>query len=176
MRNVVPIPDSKQTGFQILSAIMASYVITGASKGIGLELTRQLLELPASQVSKVFTLTRSDPPNDLQTLIKKSHDRAVHVYASVDDSKSVQKAAQDIESKLGSEGLDVLVNNAGTTTYAPKGMKTVQPEDMAKVFDTNVIGPQRVTSAFLPLLEKGKQKKVINVFVLLTQSIVTGID
>ena len=142
---------------------MASYVVTGASKGIGLELTKQLLSLPASQVGKVFTLTRSDPSAPLQDLIKKSPQRAVHVFTSSDDTESVQKAAAEIKKKLGSQGLDVLVNN-GTQAFAPGGTKTAPPEQLAHLFDVNVIGPQRMISAFLPLLEKGNQKKVINVY------------
>lgn len=38
-------------------------------------------------------------------------------------------------------------------------------EDLARCFNVNVIGPQRLISAFLPLLEAGSQKKIINMFV-----------
>ncbi|KAL8718595.1 MAG: hypothetical protein Q9225_004280 [Loekoesia sp. 1 TL-2023] len=142
---------------------MASYLITGASRGIGLELTKQLLELPISQVGKVFAVSRSDSSASLRDLINENPDRAIHVFASVDNTESVQKAARDVKAKLGTQGLDVLVNNAGIQAYCPGGTKTVPPEQLAQLFDVNVIGPQRMIAAFLPLLEAGKQKKVINV-------------
>lgn len=146
---------------------MASYLITGASRGIGLELTKQLLELPVSQVGKLFAVTRSDPSAPLRDLINKSPDRAVHILASVDDTESVQRAARDVKAKLGAQGLDVLVNNAGIQGFSPGGTKTAPPEQMAQMFDVNVIGPQRMIAAFLPLLEAGNQKKVIEVYVLI---------
>lgn len=142
---------------------MATYLITGTSRGIGLELTKQLLELPVSQVSKVFAVTRSDSSGPLRDLINKNSDRVIHIIAAVDDTESVQRAARDVEANLGAQGLDVLVNNAGTSSISPGGTKSVPPEQLAHIFDVNVIGPQRMIAAFLPLLEMGKQKKVINV-------------
>ena len=145
---------------------MANYLITGTSRGIGLELTKQLLELPVSQVGKVFAATRSDPSAPLRDLINKNSDRVDHVIASVDDNESVQKAASDVKAKLGDQGLDVLVNSAGQPAISPGGTKTTPPEQLAHLFNVNVIGAHRVTAAFLPLLEKGNQKKVINLYVI----------
>ena len=142
---------------------MASYLITGASRGLGLELTKQLLDLPLSQVGKVFALSRSDS-TPLDNLIKKSPDRAFHIKASVDSTESVQAAARDVTAKLGSEGLDVLVNNAGVMSSSPDGTKAIPPEQLADVFNVNVIGVHRVIAALLPLLQAGKQKKVINMY------------
>ncbi|KAL8727918.1 MAG: hypothetical protein Q9181_005531 [Wetmoreana brouardii] len=142
---------------------MANYLVTGASRGIGLELTKQLLELPVSEVAKVFAISRSDSSAPLRDLIDNSADRAIPIFASVDDTDSVQKAATDVKARLGAHGLDVLVNNAGVQAFCPGGTKTVPPEQLAQIFDINVIGPQRMISAFLPLLEAGKQKKIINV-------------
>ncbi|KAI4222923.1 MAG: hypothetical protein L6R40_008548 [Gallowayella cf. fulva] len=142
---------------------MANYLITGASRGIGLELTKQLLELPDSQVDKLFAITRGDPSPPLRDLLSRNPDRAVHILASVDDTESVQKAARDVQATLGTRGLDVLVNNAGVQAYCTAGTRSVPPEQMAHLFDVNVIGPQRMIAAFLPLLEAGKLKKVINV-------------
>lgn len=144
---------------------MANYLITGASRGIGLELTKQLLELPDSQVDKLFAITRGDPSPPLRDLLSRNPDRAVHILASVDDTESVQKAARDVQATLGTRGLDVLVNNAGVQAYCTAGTRSVPPEQMAHLFDVNVIGPQRMIAAFLPLLEAGKLKKVINVYV-----------
>ncbi|KAI4274765.1 MAG: hypothetical protein L6R35_006314, partial [Caloplaca aegaea] len=144
---------------------MASYLITGASQGVGLELIKQLLEQPAGQVGKIFAVTRNDNSAPLRHLINTNPDRVIQIIASVDDSESVQKAADDVKTKLGayrSPGLDVLVNSAGITAACPGGMRTVPPEQMARIFDVNVIGTQRMIAAFLPLLETGNQKKVIN--------------
>jgi len=92
---------------------MSSYVISGTSRGIGLELTKQLLALPSSQISTIVALSRSSPSDGLQTLLNTHTDRLHHVIAAVDDNASVQKAATDVEKILGNKGLDVLVNNAG---------------------------------------------------------------
>ena len=119
-----------------------------------------------SQVIKVFAITRSDSSDPLRDLINKNSDRVIHTTAAVDDTESVQRAAIDVEAILGTQGLDVLVKNAGTSSFSPGGTKSVPPEQLAHVFDVNVIGPQRMIAAFLPLLEMGKQKKVINVYVL----------
>ena len=145
---------------------MANYLVTGASRGIGLELTKQLLELPVSQVGKVFAVTRSGSSASLRDLANRNPDRVVHVIASVDDTESVKRAAREVKAKLGAQGLDVLVNNAGIQAFSPGGTKTAPPEQLAHQFDVNVIGPQRMIAAFLPLLETGNQKKVINVYVL----------
>ena len=143
---------------------MASYAITGASRGIGLELTRQLLALPSSQVGPVFALCRGASTPALRQLLDEHPDRAVHVVASVTDAASVQQAAQEVEAQLGGAGLDVLVNNAAVGGgIKPDGMRSVPPEDIAAMLDTNLLGVHRVTTAFLPLLERGAQKKIINV-------------
>lgn len=151
---------------------MATYLVTGAARGIGLELTKQLLELPSTQVDKVFALVRSSPApkSPLQELLDKYSDRLFAITAAVDNTESVQKAAEEVKAKLAStgKGLDVLVNNAGIAFHHPDGIRNVSAEDMTQLLDVNVIGTQRVTAAFLPLLESGNggQKKIINMYVL----------
>lgn len=141
---------------------MASYLITGASRGIGLELTKQLLELPASSVAQIFALSRGSS-TPLKDVIDNSEGRAIQITASVDNLESIQKAVEDVKAALKTSGLDVLVNNAGVSSYSPEGLKTVKPEDLKHCLDVNVTGPHSMISAFLPLLEAGKAKKVINV-------------
>jgi NAD(P)-dependent dehydrogenase (short-subunit alcohol dehydrogenase family) len=141
---------------------MATYLITGASRGIGLELTKQLLELPASQVSKVFALTESDAIKQLE---QKYPDRLYPVSASVDNTASVQKAAEVVKTKLDGQPLDVLINNAGIGGETTGSIKDMELDQLTQIFDVNVVGVQRVTAAFFPLLEMGSHKKVINVYV-----------
>ncbi|KAK4501590.1 hypothetical protein PRZ48_007399 [Zasmidium cellare] len=142
---------------------MASYVITGTSKGIGLELVKQLLELPASQVAKIFAITRNNSSEGLNSLISSNSGRVVNVIAEVQKEDSLTKAAKEVESHLGGAGLDVLVNNAGVLPWDDKQMENVSSEVLHEVFDVNVVSVNRVTKAFLPLLEKGKKKQVFNI-------------
>lgn len=139
---------------------MSVYAITGASRGIGFELTRQLLELPSSQIGKIFALSRT-VTDGLKDLISRNPDRLFHAKISVDSTESVQQAAKDVKAKLDGQGLDVLINNAGVAEYTTGLAADVKPESFTYILDINVVGPQRVTTAFLPLLEQGKGKKVI---------------
>lgn len=100
---------------------MAAYLITGASRGIGLELACQLASLPASKVSKVFATARGDAPA-LNDLVQKSSGRVVIVKLDAANEASVKQAAVDVEANLAGKGLDVLINNAGVMPYTPKGI------------------------------------------------------
>jgi NAD(P)-dependent dehydrogenase (short-subunit alcohol dehydrogenase family) len=144
---------------------MATYLITGASRGIGLELTKQLLELPASQVSKVFAVARNIESDAIKQLEQKYSDRLYPVSASVDNTASVQKAAEFVKTKLDGQSLDVLINNAGIGGETTGSIKDMELDQLTQIFNVNVVGVQRVTAAFFPLLERGSQKKVINVYV-----------
>ncbi|KAG6999652.1 phomenoic acid biosynthesis cluster MFS-type transporter [Physcia stellaris] len=139
---------------------MASYLITGANRGFGLALARQLISLPASEVAKVFATARSDAP-ELVELAKKSSDRVVIVNLDVTNEASIKQAAAEVEADLSGKGLDVLINNAGVCQYASDGVKSM--DNLAESFTINVLGVHWVTRAFLPLLYKGTQKKVVNI-------------
>lgn len=56
---------------------------------------------------------------------------------------------------------------------ATGGIASMTGEQLAEVFDTNVISAQRVTSALLPLLRKGGEKKIVNMCVPPTQNLST---
>ncbi len=91
---------------------MASYFITGASRGIGLEMVRQLAAMPATEVSTVFAAVRSTP-EALSKIVDSSDGRVVPVEVQITDKTSIAAAAKTVERKLNGNGLDVLINNAG---------------------------------------------------------------
>lgn len=99
---------------------MATYLITGAGRGVGLELTRQLSSLPVAKVSKVFATTRGQPPDTLRDLIASSSGRVVHISCEVTVPESAREAATTVASELGSGGLDVLINNVGVSPPSPR--------------------------------------------------------
>ena len=103
---------------------MASYLITGASRGFGLALVRQLISLPGSEVTRVFATARGDAP-ELEELAEKSSGRIMIVNLDVTDEASIKQAAAEIEANLSGKGLDVLINNAGVCQYASDGVKSM---------------------------------------------------
>jgi len=139
---------------------MASFLITGASRGFGLALVRELASLPGSEVSQVFAAARGAAPA-LDELVQKSSGRVIIVKLDVTDKVSIKNAAAEVEKTLGGKGLDVLINNAGICQYASEGTKSM--ENLEESFSVNVMGVHWVTQAFLPLLQKGTLKKVANI-------------
>ncbi|KAK1143606.1 hypothetical protein N8T08_006216 [Aspergillus melleus] len=139
---------------------MASYLITGTSRGIGLALTRILASKPASEVSTVFAAARTET-GELRELAARSNGRVQIIGIDVTSKESTKKAASQVEQALGDKGLDVLINNVGIMNYTPNGIEHM--DDLESTFTTNVTSTHLVTSAFLPLLQKGNLKKVINI-------------
>jgi NAD(P)-dependent dehydrogenase (short-subunit alcohol dehydrogenase family) len=139
---------------------MASYLITGAGRGLGLELVTQLLALEPSKVSTVFATTRSSPSKALQDLIDKSKGRVVHIPLAVTDKSSIDKAVNLVDEKLAGKGLDVVINNAGIQPFSPEGIASM--DNLREALEINVEAVHNVTAAFLPLLRKSQLKKVVN--------------
>lgn len=100
---------------------MASYFITGTSRGIGLQLTASLASRPSSEVSKVFAAARMQS-DDLKKVIEGSNGRVQFVPIEVTSPQSIEEAAQTAEKSLNGQGLDYLINNAGIMNTTPNGI------------------------------------------------------
>ncbi|RAL16790.1 SDR family oxidoreductase [Aspergillus homomorphus CBS 101889] len=141
---------------------MTTYLITGATRGIGLELTRQLAAKPATEVYQIFAGARSSPshfPPDFQTLLREHASRITPVQLDVTDENGVRRAAQSVSEALQGRGLDVLINNAGVMGRG----SLEEMNDLTESFEVNVNGPHLVTREFLPLLRRGQAKKIVNI-------------
>ncbi|KAH8828967.1 hypothetical protein DL96DRAFT_1696015 [Flagelloscypha sp. PMI_526] len=141
---------------------MSSYLITGSTRGIGLGLVQFLSSKPTSEVSHVFASGRksSEP---LTKLIEAYPIRIHFVELEVTDASSIDKAVKYVEQILSEHKatLDVIVNNAAIMNYSPDGVETMS--DLVETLNINVVGMHLITAAFLPLLRKGKGKKIANV-------------
>ncbi|OAL23532.1 hypothetical protein AYO20_10977 [Fonsecaea nubica] len=140
---------------------MSAYLVTGAGRGLGLEFVNQLSKLPEDQVSTIFAATRSAPSDALSELITRSHGKVVHLPMVITDKDSIKRAVSQVDETLAGKGLDVLINNAGVMPWTMNGIETM--DDIGDVFKVNVEAVHDVTAAFLPLLRKGVQKKVLNI-------------
>lgn len=111
--------------FQLLISIkMASYLITGSSRGIGLALVALLASKPVSEVSKVFAAARKQN-SSLEKLVQASGGRVEFIQLDVTDEQGSQQASKTVEKALNGKGLDVLINNAGIMNYTPNGIENM---------------------------------------------------
>src|SRR5262252_5136727 len=137
---------------------MKTVLITGANKGIGHEVARQL----AAKGFHVFVGTRNAQAGcKAAQEIAKQRGKATFLEIDVSDSDSVTTAAREF-SKI-ADHLDVLANNAGIMLDGDDAILEISDDLFRKTLETNTLGALRVTRAFAPLLRKSKALRVINV-------------
>ncbi|TBU27966.1 NAD(P)-binding protein [Dichomitus squalens] len=137
-----------------------TWLITGANRGIGLELTRQLLTIPTNIV--VATCRNPNGATELRALKDVAQGTLHIVLIDVSSEGSIKNSVSTVQTALGEGGIDVLCNNAAIIERddAPSN---VNPEVFLRTMQVNVVGPMLLYQVYLPLLEKGKKKTVINV-------------
>ncbi len=138
---------------------MKKVLITGANKSIGLETARQLL-----QKGYYIYLGSRNLKNGLEVVEKLKAEGLNEVEAiqiDVSDDESVKAARAEIGKKT--EVLDVLINNAGISGGFPQTATGASIDAFKKVFDTNVFGVVRATQAFMDLLQKSPEPRIVNV-------------
>ena len=127
-------------------------LVTGANKGIGLETVRRLVDAG----HRVYLAARDAERG--RAAAETVGARFVQLDVTSDDS--VRQAAEIVEQEEGH--LDVLVNNAGITGPL-RDVHEYDGDDAATVLLTNVVGYVRVIHAFLPLLERAPDPRIVNV-------------
>jgi NAD(P)-dependent dehydrogenase (short-subunit alcohol dehydrogenase family) len=137
---------------------MQTVLVTGANKGIGHEVARQL----AAKGLHVFVGARNPKAGrKAAEEITKRGGKATFLEIDVADSGSVTTAAREFSNIEGH--LDVLVNNAGVIIDGDDAILENSDELFRNTLETNTLGPLRVTRAFESLLRKSKAPRVINV-------------
>lgn len=136
---------------------MTIALITGANRGLGHETARQL-----AGRGWTILLGARDPDKGRVAAEKLAADGADvrPVTIDVTDDDSVAAAVEQVASWT--DHLDVLVNNAGIIGSTTPPLET-GPEDFLACFGVNLLGPVRVTRAFLPLLSKAELPRVVMV-------------
>jgi NAD(P)-dependent dehydrogenase (short-subunit alcohol dehydrogenase family) len=134
---------------------MKKVLITGANKSIGFETARQLLK----QGYFVYLGSR-DVAKGEEAVAKLNNEGLTNVEAlqiNVSDPASVDGARKQVDA------LDVLINNAGILGGYEQKATTVDINVVREVFDTNFFGVIKVTEAFLDLLRKSDEPRIVNV-------------
>ena len=146
-------------------------LVTGATRGIGLETARQLAEAGLH----VLLAGRDRKKAVAASLTLQAQGLDVEAIAlDVANDDSIAAAADEVARKHGH--LDVLVNNAGVLRDDVQRKPSEQPlSAWRETFDTNVFGLVATTQAFLPLLKKAPAARIVNVSSILG-SITANLD
>jgi NAD(P)-dependent dehydrogenase (short-subunit alcohol dehydrogenase family) len=126
---------------------MSTYLVTGANRGIGLEICRQLV----ARGDEVIAVCRSSS-EELGSL-------GAEVVDGIDVSEPTDAAA--LAGRLSGRKIDVVINNAGILRRDGLGEIAASMDDLLAQFRTNSIGPILVTQALLPNVHRGSKVGIV---------------
>ena len=126
-------------------------MVTGANRGIGLELVRRLASLSSPDQNDVVIACSRSMSKELEELVQLPC--VHHVTMDITSQESVDGAHEKISALLGDQGINLLVNNAAVLIQSECPTST-STEDFSTSFDVNVVGTHRVTVKFSEFLFK----------------------
>lgn len=130
----------------------------GRKEGLGYETARQLARLG---YKVVITARDHRKAEQLAAMMLHEHLDAIAMELDTTDADSINRCERQVTERFGR--LDVLINNAGVMTDLTSTIATANLDLVKSCFDSNVFGPWQVTQAFLPLLRKSAQPRIVNV-------------
>jgi len=144
-------------------------LVTGANKGIGFEIARQLAEAGVTVVLGARSLQRGQ---DAAAELAKVGLAVEAMEIDLNDETTIASAAEKIATRHGR--LDILVNNAGIVD-AEDGPPSVATTAAARrLMETNFLGTLAVTQAMLPLLRRSKAGRIVNLSTTLGSLTING--
>ncbi|MBB4640733.1 SDR family oxidoreductase [Rhizorhapis suberifaciens] len=133
-------------------------LITGANRGIGFEIACKIAEQGHDVIVGARSMENATAATD------QLKDAGLHAQAlliDVTDDHSVRAAAEDLEQRV--DRLDVLINNAGIMRESLRQPSEATVAAFEAQLATNVVGPMRTIQAFLPLLRRSQDARIVNV-------------
>jgi len=133
-------------------------LITGANRGIGLEIGKQLL---LKEWTVIFSSRNMAVGRPLVNELRETYKTAWFVQLNVTEQESINYMSEYVMEEHGR--LDVLINNAGVHLDENQSFLEVDFKDVRTTMETNLYGPLLVTRALLPALRKSDDARIINI-------------
>ncbi|MBV6418022.1 MAG: hypothetical protein CMLOHMNK_02801 [Steroidobacteraceae bacterium] len=137
----------------IHAADAPTVLITGANRGIGLELARQY----AARDWHVIATARRPAQAAALAQLAATHPRVAIETLDVTDPEAIAALAEKYQGRP----IDVLINNAGIIGKRNQPLGRLDYDDYRRVLETNTIAPLRITEALLPNIAASTQKKIV---------------
>lgn len=133
-------------------------LVTGANRGIGLEVARQLAQKGMTVIMGTRILEKGLAAAEKLT---EGEGRVMPYQLDVTDSKSIDQLAKWVEQEFGH--LEILVNNAGILYDTWQRASTADLNVVQEAYATNTLGAWRVCQALLPLIRQSQSGRIVNV-------------
>jgi NAD(P)-dependent dehydrogenase (short-subunit alcohol dehydrogenase family) len=130
--------------------------VTGANRGLGLEMVRQYIE----QGATVFAAARTPQAGELGRLVEKHGETLLPIKLDVTSDQEIAEAVDAVRTQAGA--LDLLINNAAINLRAIELGKYAR-EAMLDAMNVNAVAPILVAQALLGLLRQGRTPKIVNI-------------
>jgi len=133
--------------------------ITGASRGLGLELTRQYL----ARGAQVFAACRCpEKADNLRALTTAASGQLIVLRLDVTNENTIDMIGRTVGAQA--DGLEVLINNAALGPTGPaEALTTVSSAALIEMFRVNAFGPLLVARRLADLLQAGRQPRLVNI-------------
>ena len=130
--------------------------VTGANRGLGKEVSRQLAEQ-----GDIVIVTARQLSSAQQTVEELGMDNLLAAQLDITNQESVDRLVEFVQQHF--SAVDVLINNAAIHYDTWQNVVNADLNTVQEAMDTNVYGAWRMTQAFLPLLENSQQARIVNV-------------
>lgn len=132
-------------------------LVTGANRGIGLEISKQLAE---KGITVIMTARIMHLGRPLVNELRKQWKHVWYHQLDVTEETSINDLYHYLEGDCGK--LDILINNAGVFSDYDKSIPEVDLDTMRTTMETNLYGPVRLIQVLLPLLKNSEDPRIIN--------------
>jgi len=133
-------------------------LVTGANRGIGLEVSRQLA---AKGIQIVLTGRDRDLTESAAAELRQEDFDVSAAVIDVSDEESVRRCARTVRDRVGS--IDILVNNAAVLIAENTSVLETTVEEFSRTFDVNLFGVVSVCRAFVPAMVANGYGRIVNV-------------
>jgi NAD(P)-dependent dehydrogenase (short-subunit alcohol dehydrogenase family) len=140
------------------AAISRVALVTGANRGIGFEVCRQL-----AQLGWIVILGARDEDKGIKAADRLIRERLTVIPYQLDvtDLDSIENARRRVSDEIGR--LDVIINNARIHYDDWQRVSDADLTQVREAFETNTLGAWHMTRAFLPMLRESKHGRIVNV-------------
>jgi NAD(P)-dependent dehydrogenase (short-subunit alcohol dehydrogenase family) len=133
-------------------------LVTGANRGIGLEICRQLIE---KNIFVILTSRDEEKGKMAASNLDSSGNKVIFHQLDVADFESISRIVEFVQSRY--SRLDILINNAGILIDENTSALNISMDIVQKTLDINFKGPFKLIQSFLPIMKKNNYGRIVNI-------------